>query len=373
MIQFIHIEVYAETLSAKAVNRRTTINSKGNQNSGTKSLLNVRQVIAEAKREVGACPHVTNPQTPLNVYGIDLDEVERMAVNSKDGQTDTKGRKLRNDTPLLLAGVTSYPRDEYEQYPENFEAWLNGAVDWLKGHYGDNLKNVTLHRDEHNPHIHFYAVSPDGRAKHLHAGYKAESIANAKDSKEKSLAYIEGMRQFQDSYYLEVSAKHGMLRDGPKKRRTSRAVYKAEKAHAQLLKTKINEINSMDQSVAEGIEQMYSEMITQAKKESELHAKSMLAESLNEANFKSNLMLEKVKLKIKEMLTTAQSEATRMRNEAIQWSENAVENMRRLATAEALTESLQVELEETRTQLDYIVAENHELKNKITTLNSKNN
>lgn len=371
MYQFIHIEVYPESVSAKAVNRRTTKNNKGNLNSGTKSLLNVRQVIAEAKREVGAHPHVLSPKKPIKIFGLDLDEVEQLALTSKLDQTDSKGRKLRNDTPILLAGVTSYPLDEYEQYPDKFEEWLSDTLEWLKKEYGNNLKNVTLHLDENNPHIHFYAVSPNGRAKHLHAGYQAESLANTKDSKEKSLAYKEGMRQFQDCYYLEVGAKHGMLRDGPKRRRTSRAVYQAEKAHANLLKNKINEIDEMDHSAAEGIEQMYSEMIAQVKKESELHAKSMFAESMNEANIKSNLLLEKVKRKIKEMLTSAQSEATRMRQEAIQWSKNAVENMRKLATAEALTESLKFELKETRTQLDYFVAENNDLKSKIKILNSK--
>ena len=97
MYQFIHLEAYAETVSAKAVDRRTKINSKGKRNSGTKSLLNVRQVIAEAKREDDACPHVVFPQPPVKIYGIDLDEVERLAISSKEGQVDTKGRKLRTD------------------------------------------------------------------------------------------------------------------------------------------------------------------------------------------------------------------------------------------------------------------------------------
>lgn len=68
-----------------------------------------------------------------------------------------------------------------------------------------------MHNDEEHPHIHFYAVSFVGRAKHLHAGYHAESLVDAKDSKLRSLAYKDGLRKFQDRYYMDVSAKNGML------------------------------------------------------------------------------------------------------------------------------------------------------------------
>lgn len=371
MYQFIHLEVYAETVSAKAVDRRTKINSKGKRNSGTKSLLNVRQVIAEAKRKDDACPHVVFPQPPVKIYGIDLDEVERLAISSKEGQVDTKGRKLRTDTPILLAGITSYPRGECELYPEKFNVWLDDTVDWLKLQYGDNLKNITLHLDEEHPHIHFYAISSDGRAKHLHAGYQAESLVDAKDNKARSLAYKEGMRQFQNRYYLDVAAKNGMLRDGPKRLRKSRAVHQAEKAHAQLLGAKINEIDAMDQLAADGIDQMFHEMLDQAKTESERNANTVMAEAMHSASFKSNSMIEAAKLKIEKMYAIARNELERLRQEATQWSKSAVENIRKLADAETKVQSLTTEIKDTREQLDYFVSENRELKRTLADLTKK--
>jgi hypothetical protein len=362
MYQFIHIDVYAETVSTKAVDRRTKTNSKGKRNGGTKSLLNVHKVIAEAKREEDSCPHVAFPRPPIKIYGIDLDEVERLAIASKVSQTDSKGRKLRTDTPILLAGISSYPRDEYELAPEKFEIWLDDTVNWLKSQYGDHLKNITLHQDEEHPHIHFYAVSPDGRAKYLHAGYQAESLVDIKDSKARSLAYKEGMRQFQDRYYEDVSVKNGMLRDGPQRLRKSRAIHQAEKANAKLLSAKIREIDEVDQLVAASLEQTYHETIEQAKQESARYAKSLMAETIKAVTAKSNSMLETAKLQVEKMFENARHEADLMRDEVMKWSKNTRENIRKLADAEAKVQSLTVEIKVTREQLDYFVAENQELK-----------
>lgn len=365
MYQFIHLELYAETVSAKAVDRRTKTNSKGIRNSGTKSLLNVRQVIAESKREDDACPHLEYPQPPVKIYGLDLDDVERLAISSKVGQVDSKGRKLRSDTPILLSGITSYPRNEYNASPEKFNVWLDDTVNWLKTQYGHNLKNVTLHNDEEHPHIHFYAVSSDGRAKHIHAGYLAESSIDVKDTKARSLAYKDGMRQFQDKYYMDVAAKNGMLRDGPKRLRKSRAVHQSEKAHAQLLSNKINEIGAMDILAAEGIDQMFHEMLELAKKESEKNASAVMAEAVQSASSKSNSMIEAAKLKIEKMLSIARSELDRLREEAVQWSKNSVENMRKLADSETKVQSLTKEIKDTREELNYFITENQELKRKL--------
>jgi hypothetical protein len=371
MYQFIHIETYAEIASAKGVSRRNTINKKGQQNSGTKSLLNLRQIIAEAKREPGAHPHIPNPQQPIKIYGLDLDLVEQMAVASKIGQVDSKGRKLRSDTPILLAGISSYPRDEYELAPDKFDQWLQDTVSWLQQQYGDSLKNVTLHRDEEHPHIHFYAVSPDGRAKHLHAGYQAEIPLDKKDNKGRTLAHKAAMRLYQDQYYMEVAAKNGMLRDGPRRLRKSRAVDQAEKAHAKILSAKIREIEETDQIVAASFEDTYHEIVDQAKKESARHAECLMAETIQEATTKSNSMIDAAKLQVEQMLENARIETNRIRNEIMQWSKNTLENMRRLATAEEKVKSLNVELLNTRGQLEYFAEENRELKRKLIALPKK--
>jgi hypothetical protein len=39
------------------------------------------EIIAEAKREKGNCPHVENPKDPILLFGVGLDEVENSLMN----------------------------------------------------------------------------------------------------------------------------------------------------------------------------------------------------------------------------------------------------------------------------------------------------
>jgi hypothetical protein len=336
MYQFIHIELYAETVSKKAVNRRTKENKNGRQNSGTRSLLSVRQVVAEANRESGAYPHVQTPLEPTKLYGDDLIKVEQLAIDSKIGQCDSHGRKLRTDTPVLLAGITSYPYDQYNANQDKFEHWLQDNITWLKNIYGDNLKNVTLHLDEEHPHIHFYAISPTGRAKDIHPGYKAESLVQDKtDSKEKKLAYVKAMQDFQDQYFLNVATKHGMLRTGPKLQRKSRAEYNQEKANANILARKIEEVERHEE------------------------------DALKAAKDKRNAIYKDLKLKMERMIFEVQ----RLKKEALSWAKDA-SNMSRLNKAEADNRTLNTEIQVIKNERDYFVEENKELQRRLTALSS---
>ncbi|MDP2152076.1 MAG: hypothetical protein Q8J66_00215 [Methylotenera sp.] len=167
---------------------------------------------------------------------------------------------------------------------------------------------------------------------------------------------------------IDIIAKNGMLRDGPRRLRKSRAVHQAEKAHAKLLGAKINEIDAMDQLAADGIDQMFHEMLHQAKKESERNVNTVMAEAMHSASFKSNSMIEVAKLKIEKMFGIAQNELEHLRQEVIQWSKNSVENMR---NAETKVQSLATEIKDTREQLDYFVAENRELKRTLADVTKK--
>lgn len=365
MYQFIHVEVYALKVSSKAIARREQMNGQGKKGTGSRSLLNVRQVVAEARRETGACPHVPFPQPPVTLYGCDLDSVEAMAIASTEGQADSRGRKLRADTPILLAGVVSYPREKYEEDPEAFEAWLVGTIQWLRQEYGDHLKNITLHLDEPHPHLHFYAVSPDGRAKHLHAGYQAEQQAGARDAKAKKLAYQFGMRDYQDRYYLDVGSHHGLLRMGPGRQRKSRAEYKAEQAHASMLAAKIHQVGEMERTAVAGIEQVYQEMLAKADAEIALKDKAALDASMREAAAKAQRLLVIAKGEVEKMLTAARNEAQRVRDEVLQWSRNAVDNMRRLSESEKRVGKLERELSSARSELEIFVEENRDLRHAL--------
>jgi hypothetical protein len=354
--QFIHIDVFALKVSSKAIARREQ--KKGG---GTRSLLNVRQVIAEAGREAGACPHVPVPQPPTKLFGCDLAEVEAMAIASTEGQEDSKGRKLRSDTPILLAGVVSYPREQYERNPEAFEAWLADTIQWLKDEFGDCLKNVTLHLDEPHPHIHFYAVSPDGRAKSLHAGYEAERQSGATDSKVKKSAYQQGMREFQDRYYLDVGSAHGLLRIGPGRQRKSRAAYQAEKAHAGMLAEKIRQVDDMERAATAGIDQIYGEMLARAAAEIALKDEA----SMGEAKVRAQRLMDIAKQEVEKLLAAARAEARRVRDEVLQWSRHTVENMQRLAASEKRVGKLERELADTKEELEVFVEENRDLRQRL--------
>jgi hypothetical protein len=340
--QFIHIEVYAEFVSAKAMSRRTKVNKNGKQNFSTKSLLNIRNVIAEAKREHGAHPHVPYPQTPINLYGVDLDEVERLAIASKVGQYDSRSRKLRIDTPILLAGVASYPQAEYVSNKADFDSWLINTVNWLKGMYGDNLKNITQHLDEEHPHIHFYAISPSGRVKQIHHGYIAENLVDVNDKNARKLAYKDGMRKFQDSYFSEVALKHGMLRIGPRRQRKSRAEHNADKSNANLIARKIKDVDLIVQ-----------------------HA-------IKDTKYKSDLILKSAELNAQELLFKARNEVKLMNDKALQWNKNTIENMRKLDEAEAKVKRLDAQLKTTISELEYFVNENRELERKLLDIRPNN-
>ncbi|MFV1922208.1 MAG: plasmid recombination protein [Methylotenera sp.] len=343
MYQFIHIETYAETVSKKAINRRKQDNKTGKQKTGTKSLLNVRQIIAEAKREDGAHPHVENPLKPINVYGISLDDVERLAIDSKIGQKDSMGRKLRNDTPILLAGIASYPRDEFNNSQEKFNLWLRDNINWLKEVYGNNLKNITLHLDEEHPHIHFYAISATGNVKDIHHGYKAEGLLVSKtDSKSKKLAYSDAMREFQNQYFLEVASNHSMLRTGPKLQRKSRSAYNADKTNAKLLAQKISDVDYIE------------------------------TEALKIAKDKSRSIYKLVKNQIENMYSNALKEIKRMQENAAEWNKNATENWRRLNEAEDKATKLDAELKTTKQELAYFVEENRELARQLAVKGKRN-
>lgn len=330
MYQFIHMEVYARKVSNKAITRRQ-INTQGRKGSGTRSLLNVRQIIAEAKREPDACPHVPSPQPPIMLYGVSLDDVEAMALASVEGQTDSLGRKLRDDTPILLAGVASYPRDEQYNDPDRFESWLEDTLLWLKNEYGDALKNITMHTDEEHPHIHFFAVSPDGRAKSLHAGYVAEQQLESKDRNDRRMAYCDAMRDFQDRYYVDVASQYGMLRLGPRKQRKSRAEYKAEKANAARLAEIMKTADQME----------------------------------NDATLQKESILATAKKQVTQMFSAAHEEIARLKAEALEWARNSIENLRKLRETEAKAEDLERKLSSTQDQLNHLAEENRSLKKKI--------
>lgn len=211
--QFFHVECYARTAG------------KGKAGGHT-----IRSILAEAKREPGATPHIATPAPPISLFG-DLEDVERVATEWAENATDEIGRRLRKDGLCLAAGVVSVPSGFTD-----WDRYKMAAVAWLKDFYGDRLVAVVEHADEAKRHFHFYAVPRLGDPfESLHPGKTAakEAAKAGADLKARNEAYKDAMRGFQRKFWAEVSARFGLAAKGPGRTRLTRAEWVARKKEAE--------------------------------------------------------------------------------------------------------------------------------------------
>lgn len=228
--QFIHVEDYSKVIAKKRGN-----GGKGKYNEETKGR-SVRDIIAEAKREEGNCPHVENPKPPILLYGKNLDEVEKLAYeyheNTKLTDKNGKEKKLRSDANILLAGVVSLNRENEGIWDE----YKNDAIAFLSNKYGKKLVSVIEHTDEANPHFHFYVIQDPGKRFDLiHDGKKALFENRDKKKHDQNIAYLNAMRKVQEDFFRVVSSNYGLSKDGPKRKRTSRKDYFKQKREIKLI------------------------------------------------------------------------------------------------------------------------------------------
>ena len=250
MYQFVHIETFARVASRK---ERPTKKKDGATGAATSSTDpkgmdryttadgvkrgdkgNVSDVISEALRDEGNCRHVDDPQAPTFLIG-DADTVRALAVEIDEKcerVKASKGRAVRKDAHVLLAGVASFPVSLQAAEPETYALWESLTLAWLQGKYGDNLRAVLRHDDETYPHLHFFVLSRDPMAydaKALHDGHVAVAVSGVPSmTKEGGAVYNNAMRDFQSDYYAKVGHPCGLHRDGPKRVRKTRQQYKRE-------------------------------------------------------------------------------------------------------------------------------------------------
>ncbi len=215
--QFLHLESYARVAGKKKVGGH-----------------DLASIAAEAeRRRPEACQHIEQPQPPTLIFGCMPSEAAAAAQAWAEQANDARGHALRKDGLALAAGVISWPEDRSQ---EEWPAFRTDAINWLKKQYGTRLSSVVEHQDEPFLHIHFYAVpGPGERFDVLHPGRAAAAEAKAAGKKkgEQNTAYIDAMRQWQIDFHREVSARHGLTRLGPRRRRLTRAEWKAEQAEAE--------------------------------------------------------------------------------------------------------------------------------------------
>jgi hypothetical protein len=217
--QFFHVESYARAAGK-----------------GKAGGHNIRSILAEAKREPGATPHVSAPAPPVPLFG-NLEDVEGMANAWADDATDGIGRKLRKDGLCLAAGVVSVPSGFTD-----WDRYKLAAVAWLEDFYGDRLVAVVEHADEAKRHIHFFAVPRLGDPfESLHPGkLAAKKAAEAGvDLKGRNEAYKNAMRGLQRKFWSEVSARFGLAAKGPGRTRLTRAEWVARRKEAEAVAEEI--------------------------------------------------------------------------------------------------------------------------------------
>ncbi len=260
--QFLHLESYARVA--------------GKGKAGGHDLASIA---AEAERRPEACQHIGQPQPPTLIFGCMPTEAAAAAQAWAEQASDARGHALRKDGLALAAGVISWPEDRPQ---EEWPAYRNEAMEWLKKQYGPRLLSIVEHKDEPYLHIHFYAVPlPGERFDLLHPGRAAALQAKAAGIKKggQNESYKAAMRSWQDDFFQQIASRHGLTRLGPRRRRISRAAWKAEQAAAQLMACKMSRLKRSGELVA-----LAQGNLTQAAKlaedEAERHKKAR--QELNE-------------------------------------------------------------------------------------------
>lgn len=231
---FAHIEGYGRRAAKRKANGRS-----------------LWDVVHEAERKPDYCPHVANPKPPTRLFGCAPHEAARAAEEQANRAVDAKGKRLRKDAPIFLAGVASYPIAwaQMKQDPtaqKRLRRWLKLLLAHLKLEYGDTLRCALLHTDEPYPHVHWFvvpALAPDGRLRlaTVHPGRAAyERTRAAGDNNGAArIAYTKAMRAWLDDIHAAVFAPVGVARLGPRRQRLSLSELKtrqqAEEALARTL------------------------------------------------------------------------------------------------------------------------------------------
>ncbi|MEP1445551.1 MAG: plasmid recombination protein [Paraglaciecola sp.] len=355
--QFFHIETYAR-IPSRTGKKQSVIG-----------------LVREAERHPNACLHIESPKKPTQLFGKHPSIVADDIIKLSEQALDSKGRKLRTDAQVLLAGVASYPI-QCEQVTldcPKLQKWLTLNLAFLKAEYGNALKSVILHLDENYPHIHFYCHPDlDGESKlnirDIHCGMKLRDSVPDKgigSGKLRSRLYKQAMRDQQDRYHQQVGVECGLARIGPKTRKLTRkewvyeqqnakrqqALLELEKANVQKLKdielkqSKSLELVRKNTQVLKLIEQENLEKASipqgffSASKHKLHYLKGKLEQSVSrETKLKNKVLAEKEKVKTLELDKKRISSKLSKQEQKIESLENKVSNL--IVKIDALTQGI---------------------------------
>ncbi|KFC61900.1 hypothetical protein [Massilia sp. LC238] len=264
-------------------------------------------LLSEAMRLDGHIPHVKKTLPPGILYACS-DEVRQnplkvaeLAEEWADSRKTVTGRAHQRNSPVMAGVVISLPKEMIEDWP----AFRDASVKWMKEKYGERLRLIIEHLDEENPHIHAYLVAShgfkDGRPFSepfgaVHEGY-AESRAARRGSIEKSgtskgaktgKAFVDAMKEYQDKFQHDVARHFNLARLGPQMKKLSHAEAvrqrdirnaEAERIEAEKLKEKAFE----EVRAAMEARRLANEEIARRKKEAEREAEAISRQMIEDA------------------------------------------------------------------------------------------
>ena len=181
------------------------------------------------RREGYSKPNIDPNRSHLNrlVHGSkNIDE----AVNKRIAEAGI-GRKIRKDAVLfkqiILSGTPPHINDILDD-PALGKEWIDTSLQFLFDMFGrENVVNVTLHMDEHSPHLHatvvpilYTAAKSDGRPRKTDKRYKKREGAARLSAKD---MFDPERSEFYQDEYAERVAKFGFER-GERKAHVRRLV-----------------------------------------------------------------------------------------------------------------------------------------------------
>jgi len=210
-------------------------------------------LLSEAMRVDGHVPHVKNPKPPRILYAS-CDEIQKNPLKVADladawaqSVKAVTGRAHQRNSPVMAGIVFSLPKEMIDEWP----AFRDASIKWMKKKYGERLKLVIEHQDEENPHCHAYLLSnfgvgADGKPFSESFGAVHEGYAESRSARRKAIeklgnnavtkkgkgytkgattrsAFKDAMKDYQDRFYYDVARHFNLTRLGPQVKKLNHA------------------------------------------------------------------------------------------------------------------------------------------------------
>ena len=208
---------------------------------GTHGKLSVEQILDEAMRMPGSCPHVAEPRAPILIFGRPLIDILPLLKSRVADAKDKRGRRLPQTFTTLLCVVVSLPHSPAEVEAEvalqrSTRSFFDMAIGFLKETCGEtSVVSVIMHVDEPRLHIHVYIIPEVDPVTNMLTIEQVWPPARAAgDARRAKLTHAQVNEKFreaasalQDMFHARVGALAGLQRIGPGRERLPRAQYLA--------------------------------------------------------------------------------------------------------------------------------------------------